>query len=130
MDRFTDGLYRHLYHVLFATAARRRSPMKLRLFLAYSFALFMAFPSAQLFAATEAMPGLDFKEWGLIAVQDGGRRKPMDTLASETLVRLTGQRQGNAFGQVWKPSDFMLSMLLDTHDWRKEPILLVDFRPL
>ena len=104
--------------------------MKLRLFLAYSFALFMAFPSAQLFAATEAMPGLDFKEWGLIAVQDGGRRKPMDTLASETLVRLTGQRQVTAFGQVWKPSDFMLSMLLDTHDWRKEPILLVDFRPL
>jgi len=73
---------------------------------------------------------LDFKEWGLLAVQDGGRRKPMDTLARETLVRLTGQREVKAFGQEWEPSDFMLSMLLDTHDWKQEPILLVGFRPL
>jgi cytochrome c-type biogenesis protein CcsB len=73
---------------------------------------------------------LDFKEWGLLAVQDGGRRKPMDTLARETLVRLTGQREVKAFDQQWQPSDFLLSMLLDTHDWRKEPILLVGFRPL
>jgi cytochrome c-type biogenesis protein CcsB len=73
---------------------------------------------------------LDFKEWGLLAVQDGGRRKPMDTLGRETLVRLSGQREVTAFDQKWEPSDFMLSMLLDTHDWRKEPILLVGFRPL
>jgi cytochrome c-type biogenesis protein CcsB len=73
---------------------------------------------------------LDFKEWGLLAVQDDGRRKPMDTMARETLVRLTGQREVQAFGQKWQPSDFMLSMLLDTHDWRKESILLVGFRPL
>jgi cytochrome c-type biogenesis protein CcsB len=73
---------------------------------------------------------LDFKEWGLLAVQDGGRRKPMDTMARETLVRLTGQREVTAFGQTWEPSDFLLSMLLDSHDWRKEPILLVGFHPL
>jgi cytochrome c-type biogenesis protein CcsB len=73
---------------------------------------------------------LDFKEWGLLAVQDGGRRKPMDTLARETLVRLTGQREVTAFGLTWEPSDFLLSMLLDSHDWRKEPILLVGFHPL
>ena len=73
---------------------------------------------------------LDFKEWGLIAVQDGGRRKPMDTLGRETLVRLTGTRTVTAFGREWEASDFMLSMLLDTHDWRKEPILLSGFRPL
>jgi cytochrome c-type biogenesis protein CcsB len=89
-----------------------------------------------LFVILQAMPelraatSLDFKEWGLIAVQDGGRRKPMDTLARETLVRLSGQRDVKAFGQTWAPSDFMLSMLLDTHDWRQEPILLVGFRPL
>jgi cytochrome c-type biogenesis protein CcsB len=77
-----------------------------------------------------AADALDFKEWGLIAVQDGGRRKPMDTMARETLVRLTGQRSVQAFGRSWEPSDFMLSMLLDTHDWNKEPILLVGYRPL
>ena len=63
-------------------------------------------------------------------MQDGGRRKPMDTMARETLVRLTGARDVTAFGQTWEPSDFLLSMLLDSHDWRKEPILLVGFRPL
>jgi cytochrome c-type biogenesis protein CcsB len=63
-------------------------------------------------------------------VQDGGRRKPMDTLGRETLVRLTGQREVTAFGRAWTASDFMLSMLLDTRDWRKEPILLVDYGPL
>jgi cytochrome c-type biogenesis protein CcsB len=77
-----------------------------------------------------AAPALDFKEWGLLAVQDGGRRKPMDTMARETLVRLTGQREVRAFGQEWIASDFLLSMLLDTHDWRKEPILTIGFHPL
>jgi cytochrome c-type biogenesis protein CcsB len=54
----------------------------------------------------------------------------MDTMARETLVRLTGQREVTAFGQKWEASDFLLSMLLDSHDWKKEPILLVGFRPL
>ncbi len=81
-------------------------------------------------AADPGVGALDFKEWGLLAVQDGGRRKPMDTLARETVVRLTGQRDITAFGRAWAPSDFMLSMLLDTHDWRQQPILLIGFHPL
>ncbi|HEX4139722.1 MAG TPA: cytochrome c biogenesis protein CcsA [Candidatus Methylacidiphilales bacterium] len=93
------------------------------------FLLFLLAPQGNL--ARAADPGaLDFREWGLLAVQDGGRRKPMDTLARETVVRLTGQREITAFGRAWQPSDFMLSMLLDTHDWAKEPVLLVGYRPL
>jgi hypothetical protein len=34
---------------------------------------------------------LDFKQWGLLAIQDGGRRKPVDTFAKEVLIRITGQ---------------------------------------
>ena len=34
---------------------------------------------------------LDFKQWGLLAIQDGGRRKPIDTFARETLIRTTGR---------------------------------------
>jgi len=89
-----------------------------------------------IFLLLQAAPGLraaaplDFKEWGCLAVQEGGRRKPMDTLARETLVRLTGQRDVTAFGRKWEASDFLLSLLLDTQDWKKEPILLVGFRPL
>jgi cytochrome c-type biogenesis protein CcsB len=91
--------------------------------------LFLALICASPLVRADA-PKLDFKEWGLLAVQDGGRRKPMDTLARETLVRLTGHRDVTAFGRTWEANDFMLSMLLDTHDWRKEPILLIGFRPL
>jgi len=32
---------------------------------------------------------LDFKQWGLLAIQDGGRRKPVDTFAQEALIRIT-----------------------------------------
>jgi cytochrome c-type biogenesis protein CcsB len=124
MERFTDGLHRDFYHVLFAPTTERRASMTTRFFILFLL-LLQALPGLR--AAT---PALDFKEWGLLAVQEGGRRKPMDTLARETVVRLTGQRDVIAFGATWAPSDFLLSMLLDTHDWRKEPILLVGFRPL
>jgi cytochrome c-type biogenesis protein CcsB len=97
-------------------------------FLRLFFFLLLLVPAAPAQAADSGT--LDFREWGLLAVQDGGRRKPMDTLGRETVVRLTGQREIQAFGRAWSPSDFMLSMLLDTHDWRKEPILLISFRPL
>ena len=83
-----------------------------------------------LLPAPRADAALDFKEWGLLAVQDGGRRKPMDTLGRETLLRLTGRHEVTAFGKTWTPSDFMLSMLLETQNWRKEPMILVGFRPL
>ena len=35
--------------------------------------------------------GLDFKQFGLLAIQDGGRRKPIDTFAREMLIRITGR---------------------------------------
>ncbi len=34
--------------------------------------------------------GLNFHQFGLLAIQDGGRRKPIDTFARETLIRITG----------------------------------------
>ena len=48
------------------------------------------------FAQTAEMPAadsssLDFKQWGLLAIQDGGRRKPIDTFARETLIKITGR---------------------------------------
>src|SRR5438477_12384780 len=36
-------------------------------------------------------PDVDFKQWGLLAIQEGGRRKPVDTFAKETLIRITGR---------------------------------------
>jgi cytochrome c-type biogenesis protein CcsB len=69
---------------------------------------------------------LDFKQWGLVAIQEGGRRKPVDTFAKETLIRITGRSTyTDKSGRRWQPNDFVLSALLETHDWKNEPMVLV-----
>jgi len=75
--------------------------------------------------------GLDFKQFGLLAIQDGGRRKPIDTFAREMLIRITGRSTytDNA-GRKWQPNDFVLSTLLDTRDWKNEPIVLISLGQL
>src|SRR6266480_5040503 len=74
---------------------------------------------------------LDFKQWGLLATQDGGRRKPVDTFAKETLIRITGRSAyTDAAGRQWQPNDFILSALLETRDWKNEPMVLVSFGKL
>ena len=81
-------------------------------------------------SATESS-GLDFKQWGLVAIQDGGRRKPVDTFAKETLIRITGKSTyTDKTGRKWQPNDFVLSNLLETHDWKSEPMVLVSFGKL
>jgi cytochrome c-type biogenesis protein CcsB len=71
---------------------------------------------------------LDFKQWGLLAIQEGGRRKPVDTFAKETLIRITGRSTyTDESGGRWQPNDFVLSALLETHDWKNEPMVLVSF---
>jgi hypothetical protein len=72
--------------------------------------------------------GLDFKQWDLMAIQDGGRRKPVDTFAKETLIRITGRSTyTDTTRRKWQPNDFVLSNLLETHDWTTEPMVLVSF---
>jgi cytochrome c-type biogenesis protein CcsB len=73
---------------------------------------------------------LDFQQWGLVAIQDGGRRKPVDTFARETLIKITGRSTYTSGAKTWQATDFILSMLLDTHDWKKEPMILVSLGEL
>jgi cytochrome c-type biogenesis protein CcsB len=74
---------------------------------------------------------LDYGAFGLLGIQDGGRRKPVDTFAREDLMRISG---GSSFtgadGRVWSAPDFLLSALFGTHDWKKEPIVLIPYHPL
>src|SRR5437764_2777664 len=70
--------------------------------------------------------GLNFKQWGLLAIQEGGRRKPMDTFAKETLIRVTGRSTyTDKAGRTWRPNDFVLSALIEAHDWKNEPMVLI-----
>jgi Cytochrome C assembly protein len=60
--------------------------------------------------STSNTGNLDFKQWGLLAIQDGGRRKPVDTFAKETLIRITGRSiYTDKAGRTWRPNDFVLS---------------------
>jgi cytochrome c-type biogenesis protein CcsB len=95
--------------------------------------------SASLCRAQEHAPGftpadtanLNYKQFGLMAIQDGGRRKPIDTFAIETLIRITGRSTyADKAGRVWRPKDFILSALLGTHDWQNEPMVLVSLGKL
>src|SRR5580658_4254134 len=77
---------------------------------------------------------LDYHEFGLLAIQDGGRTKPVDTFARETLLRVSGASTftsgSGADAKTWSASDFLLSVLFNTHDWRTEPIVLIPYHPL
>jgi cytochrome c-type biogenesis protein CcsB len=74
---------------------------------------------------------LDFKQFGLLAIQDGGRRKPVDTFARETLIRITGRSSyTDKAGRQWQPDDFVLSAMLETHDWKIEPLVLISLGEL
>ncbi|MFZ1218954.1 MAG: cytochrome c biogenesis protein CcsA [Chthoniobacterales bacterium] len=91
--------------------------------------------AAPVVAQTASMPAadsssLDFKQFGLLAIQDGGRRKPVDTFARETLIKLTGKSTYTSGAKTWAGNDFILSMLLDTHDWKSEPMILVSLGEL
>jgi cytochrome c-type biogenesis protein CcsB len=74
---------------------------------------------------------LDFKQFGLLAIQDNGRRKPVDTFAKEAVIRITGRSTyTDKNGRRWMPDDFLLSALLETHDWKNEPMVLLSFGKL
>src|SRR5213592_2329416 len=74
---------------------------------------------------------LDFKEFGLLAIQDNGRSKPIDTFARQTLIQLSGRSSfTDKAGRRWTPNDFLLSAVLETRDWKEEPMVLVSFGEL
>jgi cytochrome c-type biogenesis protein CcsB len=98
--------------------------------------LFLAALGGNCLAQSHEIPSadtanLDSKQFGLLAIQDNGRRKPIDTFAKETLTRITGRSSyTDKTGRKWSPNDFLLSALLETHDWKSEPMVLLSFGKL
>jgi cytochrome c-type biogenesis protein CcsB len=74
---------------------------------------------------------LDYHQFGLLGIQDAGRRKPVDTFAREMLMRISGgATYTGTDGHVWTAPEFLLSVLFDTHDWKQEPLVLIPYHPL
>ncbi len=103
--------------------------LKARLFLLAFFAAANLFGQAPEIPAADSS-SLDFKQFGLLGIQDGGRRKPIDTFARESLIKLTGRSTYKSGAKTWQGDDFVLSMLLDTHKWQDEPMILVSLGQL
>ena len=124
--RETNRLYRLARHDSRPELHSRRLKLRLLIFITAAYALVgeIGFGAA---AASAANTGnLDFKQWGLLAIQDGGRRKPVDTFAKEALIRITGRSTyTDKAGRTWRPNDFVLSALVETHDWKNEPMVLI-----
>ena len=109
----------------------RRLRRRIFIFIAAASALFGSVSYGQSDLPNSNSGSLDFKQWGLTAIQDGGRRKPVDTFARETLIRITGRSTyTDKTGRKWQPNDFVLSALLDTHDWKSEPVVLISLGQL
>jgi cytochrome c-type biogenesis protein CcsB len=75
-----------------------------------------------LLEAAEKPTPFDWSRWRNLPVQHGGRRKPLDTLAAETL-RLTSNRSSFTdpeTGESLDPTTLYLSMLFDWTGWSNE----------
>src|SRR4029450_3531006 len=109
----------------------RRLRRRIFIFIAAASALFGSVSYGQSDLPNSNSGSLDFRQWGLTAIQDGGRRKPVDTFAREALIRITGRSTyTDKTGRKWQPNDFVLSALLDTHDWKSEPMVLISLGQL
>jgi ABC-type transport system involved in cytochrome c biogenesis permease subunit len=73
-----------------------------------------------------SLPAADLDAFRQIAVQDGGRVKPLDTLARETARRVGGAR---AFGaesmQSKEPVEWLLAMMSDPAHWKTVPMIRI-----
>ncbi len=82
--------------------------------------------------ATAFADDLDFTTLRFLAVQKDGRKKPLDTVALETVEKLTGKKtfRDPESGRQMEPMDVLMSMWFQTRDWSVAPVILVNYKPL
>ena len=75
---------------------------------------------------------LDFTALRDLTVYKDVRKKPLDTVALETVRKLTGRStwKDPATGQKFEAMDVLLSMWLETREWSDTPVILVTYEPL
>ena len=66
-----------------------------------------------------------------LAVQLDGRKKPLDTVARETVTQLYGKDHYRASdGSKLNAIDTFMALWFNDRDWNQEPIILANYRPL
>lgn len=86
--------------------------------------LILIFPLSQ-FQASE------LESLQTLAVQLDGRKKPLDTVARETVAQIQGRLNYQATnGEKLDYLETYLSLWFNTRDWNEEPLVLFNYRPL
>ncbi len=65
-----------------------------------------------------------------ITVQQGGRKKPLDTVAQETVAKIYGATTYKHNGVEESAMETFMSLWLNNRNWNEEPFVLVSYRPL
>ena len=82
-----------------------------------------------LFVGAVVLPAedLNFEQASRIIIQSGGRKKPLDTFAAESIQLIAGKRtlKDPQTGGSIDPMDAFFSMWLGARDWKNIPIVLV-----
>ena len=75
---------------------------------------------------------LDLSALQSVAVQKDGRKKPLDTVAMESIQRITGKTRFKdaETGRTLGPMELLLSMWLETREWLNAPVIYVGHQPL
>lgn len=79
--------------------------------------------------ASRAMEG-PLKGLETVPVQEGGRKKPFSTMASEAMQTIAGRANPEIAGEKWDHSKAILSMAFQPDAWQTRPVVLVAYRPL
>ncbi|MEL7353209.1 MAG: cytochrome c biogenesis protein CcsA [Cyanobacteria bacterium P01_A01_bin.116] len=65
-----------------------------------------------------------------MVVQESGRKKPLDTVAKETVAKIYGRSTYAHDGIKEGPMETFLSLWLNNRNWNEEPFVLFSYRPL
>lgn len=65
-----------------------------------------------------------------IVVQQGGRKKPLDTVAKETVAKIHGSTVYKHGDTKESAMETFLSLWLNNRNWNEEPFVLFSYRPL
>jgi cytochrome c-type biogenesis protein CcsB len=78
-----------------------------------------------------AAQALDATPLGSLVIQDGGRKKPIDTFAKESLQKLSGRAVWKApDGKRWPAVLWLADLSLGQESWETAPLLRCSFMPL
>jgi cytochrome c-type biogenesis protein CcsB len=79
----------------------------------------------------QAAWAVDMRPLEFLAVQDGGRKKPLDTFARESLQKLAGRSTWkDSAGRRWSGLEVVAAMALGPLEWDQAPLLRLSYHPL